>query len=104
MRPNGPFNYALAGHKAELVQGTGNREQVTGNGELGKCDGFYKNPAQVKLRVPVKRIKWELKENRFTPDIPEKPEVLDGSEETIELVPYGATTLRLTVFPDLTAK
>ena len=56
-----------------------------------------------KLRVSVRRIEWTLDENRFTPDIPEHPVVLDGPEETIDLVPYGATMLRLSVFPEVPA-
>ena len=42
---------------------------------------------------------WELKENRFTPDLPAEVNAVEGSETVLELVPYGSTTLRLTVFP-----
>lgn len=88
LRPAGPFNYALAANKADVVDG------------FSAGDGFFKNPADIKLRVPVRRIQWELKENRFTPDNPEKPVALSSKIEHIELVPYGATMLRLSVFPE----
>ena len=91
LRPAAPFNYALVAHRAEVVA----------SGCAG--DGFFMHPAAVKLRVPVRRIEWTLDEDRFTPDVPEHPVVLDGEEEAIELVPYGATMLRLSVFPDLSS-
>ena len=53
----------------------------------------------LKIRVPVVGVKgWTLKENRFTPALPEKFKT-EGKVEYIDLVPYGSTTLRLTIFP-----
>ena len=89
LRPASPFNYALAAHRAEVVE-TSDESQ----------DGFYGRTASVKLRVPVRRIEWSLYEDRYTPDMPEKPVLLPDEEETVELVPYGTTMLRLSVFPE----
>ena len=89
LKPSGNFNYALAARRAEVVE----------NADAG--DGFFRNPAGVKLRVAVKRIDWKLDENRFTPDLPEHPAITSDAVETIELVPYGSAMLRLGVFPDV---
>ena len=74
LRPASPFNYALVKGAAPVFEGG-------------------------KVTVRAKRIKWGLEKERYTPDIPEHPEVLDGDVVDLELVPYGATELRLAVFP-----
>ncbi|MBO4476521.1 MAG: glycoside hydrolase family 127 protein [Bacteroidales bacterium] len=56
------------------------------------------------LRIPVVPIEWDWDKGPhgelLTPDIP-KNITPTGPEQYLELVPYGQTTLRLTVFPVL---
>ena len=78
MKPAGPFNYTLATDKPEA---------------------FVFDSSDETVKVPVKRIKWELEEGRFTPDFPASPECISDMIEYIRLIPYGLTCLRLTVFP-----
>lgn len=100
--PSGDFNYALCGTDAEFVPIADGAESVLRYGEasVSRPDSDYPfdNP-QFGIRVPVKKIKWALEEGRYTPYIPESPEVIDDSVRTVTLVPYGCTELRLTVFP-----
>ena len=44
---------------------------------------------------------WEMEDAYLTPNLPNNVVPEDGSETFIELVPYGASTIRLTVFPEL---
>ena len=55
----------------------------------------------MKIRVPVKRIDWTLEEERYTPRLPEggKARAISDKTEYLDLIPYGCTELRLTVFP-----
>ena len=55
----------------------------------------------MKIRVPVVGVKgWTLQEDRYTPALPETIEA-EGPVKYIDLVPYGSTTLRLTLFPEI---
>ena len=90
MTPDGKWNYALvrSGLKDLKVEKTG-------------AVGFPFDPQSVplKIRVPVVGVQgWTLQDNRYTPALPEKVQA-EGPVQYIDLVPYGSTTLRLTIFP-----
>ena len=44
---------------------------------------------------------WEMDDAYLTPQLPKTVVPEDGSDTFIELVPYGASTIRLTVFPEI---
>ena len=79
--PNGPWNYAMT--------------------ETSEAE-FVQTPDGPRLRVPVVPVEWQLFESQegklMTPPLPEHA-VAVGDACTIELIPYGQTELRLTVFP-----
>ena len=95
MEPAGAWNYALCpetGCKPKVV-----RTQTAA--QVGYP--FDRESVPVKIRVPVKRIDWTLEESRYTPRLPEggKARAISDDIEYLELIPYGCTELRLTVFP-----
>ena len=80
IRPSGPWNYAV---KADV-------EAVEAPGQANV------------LSIPVYPILWDYDKGPegelLTPDLPVAPSAT-GPVQYIDLVPYGSTTLRLTVFP-----
>lgn len=98
--PTGDFNYAYDDDGAQIHV---NRPTVEKPSGAIPFDAQY---TPVRLQVPVRQIEWELEENNFTPHLPEQGHLtlLGGERKYIELVPYGCTELRLTVFPDTKAQ
>lgn len=98
--PTGDFNYAYDDDGHPVAVNYPAIEEI--NGTIP----FDLHYTTVKLRVPVKQIKWDLVDNRYTPRMPEQGHLtlLDNERKYIELVPYGCTELRLTVFPDTKAQ
>lgn len=88
LKPAAPFGYALAGKVGE------SECEVDADGGL-----FDTAKPAVTVEVPVKRIRWELENGKWTSDLPEEVEVLSAEVRRLKLIPYGATQLRLAVFP-----
>ena len=98
--PTGDFNYAFADDGQSLEVNYPIIEKIYGT------IPYDLNYTPVRVRIPVKQIEWNLVDNRYTPAMPEQGKLKLLSDETkyLDLVPYGCTELRLTVFPDADAK
>ncbi len=97
--PTGDFNYASTADGSPVEVGW--PDQIEPEGSI-PFDAEY---APFDVVVPVKQIKWELEDGRYTPHLPEQGhlELLSPETKYIRLIPYGCTELRLTVFPDAEA-
>jgi hypothetical protein len=95
IKPKGAWNYALAVNQQDFKQKI---KFLTTN-----TTGYPFDPETVgmQIQVPVKEVKgWVLRENRYTPNLPVAGSFSCEQEvKAINLVPYGSTRLRLSVFP-----
>ncbi len=90
--PTTPWNYAL------VFDEEGGIEMDVEETEVGD-NPFSPEGAPIKITVPGIKLKnWELDKNAAAPP-PEVP-IADGTVvETLTLIPYGCTNLRITEFP-----
>ena len=93
IRPNGPWNYALATRSV-----TDLRLVVRTSADYP----FDPGCSPVLIQAPARKVVgWALEDGCFTPPLPAKGTVdCEDAVETIDLVPYGSTRLRLAVFPE----
>jgi len=93
VHPATPWNYGLAPDESDLEQSV----QVETK-PVGDCP-FSPDGAPIQLQVEGRRIKgWGLERNAAAPP-PASPVTTDAAPETLTLIPYGCTNLRVTEFP-----
>lgn len=89
MTPSGQWNFGM-------------EDDATAEFFKTDSDGYPFDPGSVpsKVIVPAREIDWSLDQGRFTPKNPRYAvEPITDRTRYLELVPYGSTCLRLTVFP-----
>ena len=95
IEPAGPWNYALCSDPVIPLKVIRSKPAAAGSYP------FDPEHTPVKISVPVKPIDWELEKGRYTPRLPAEgiARAVSDRIEYLELIPYGCTELRLTVFP-----
>lgn len=88
MTPTSKWNYAIDSGAAI--------EQIT-SGDFDRLWNPQTTPVRLRVRA-TEVLNWQLYRGVFTPDMPTV--INPGEECVIELVPIGATLLRVSVFPD----
>lgn len=92
--PTGDWNYALDVNENNFAKRV---SVIPARDGAYPFDGGSGAPA---LKVPVRKVKgWTLDQGKMTPPIPIAYE-LEKEQEWLTLVPYGATRLRMTHFPE----
>jgi hypothetical protein len=95
LTPDGPWNYGLSVDEKNLQAAA----HVTVS--LLRNEPWSIDHSPIAMTVPARRVtNWKLPREGVVPDVPRKPEIAQRTER-ITLVPYGATTLRVTVFPQI---
>jgi len=92
IRPSGPWNYSLALTDEDIPEAVFEESDIY---------PFDLDATPYRISVPVVPVAgWELEDGLHTPSLPSDFEVLDDVL-VVDFVPYGATTLRLTVLPTI---
>jgi hypothetical protein len=98
MKPRGPFNYAINTDAETLTLNID--EEKLANAYPFDLDG-----TPLSVTMPVRSITWAVENDRYNPVLPASEHVKFATgKRSINLIPYGAAKLRVTVFPDALRK
>lgn len=97
LTPTGSFSYGV---DPSLLPADGQLSVSIDTARIGKGYPFDLANNPIKIQLPVRKTIWEIEGGVLNPTLPSPKNVIATDKtETIELVPYGCSELRLTVFP-----
>lgn len=98
MKARGPFNYAINTDEETLTLNID--EEKLANAYPFDLDG-----TPISVTLPVRPITWAIESDRYNPVLPASEYIkFSTGKRSINLIPYGAAKLRVTVFPDALRK
>lgn len=93
--PGSAWNYSLD------LKGPGDLEKIKVSAQPVTDFPWTQEASPVKLTVPARRVPgWVATPENENPPLPIPPIALAKEAEQVELIPYGAAQLRVTVFPE----
>lgn len=89
LKPASKWNYAISADQ---------KVSVKDSGDCSDPWNIASTPVKIRIKA-TEALNWQLYRYIYTPEMPSS--ITPGGTQELELVPFGATRLRISVFPDI---